>query len=121
MTQTTSIVVVEDEPSVLEMLREVLQAQGFSVIAVPYPELAHTIESDVHPAVFLLDMMLPGISGIELAAQLRKSGFPHTPMIAMSASPLLLEVANGSALFEATLAKPFDLSKLIDCVTRYAA
>lgn len=117
----TCIVVVEDEPSVLEMLQDVLQGNGLSVVPVPYPELVHTIDSGVHPDLFLLDVMLPGMSGVELAAQLRRCGFAHTPMIAMSASPLMLEVAAASDLFDGTLSKPFDLSKLLGLVSRYAA
>ncbi len=113
--------VVEDEPSVLEMLQEVLQGHGFCVVGVPYPELVHTIDAGLQPDLFLVDVMLPGMSGIELAAQLRACGFSDTPIIAMSASPLLLEVAAGSNLFQGVLAKPFDLSKLLDYVARYAA
>jgi hypothetical protein len=42
--------------------------------------------------------------------------FPGTPMLAMSASRLMLEVAVTSRLFDAHLAKPFDLSLLLESV-----
>jgi CheY-like chemotaxis protein len=117
----TCVVVVEDEPSVLEMLRDLLTMNGYSVVPVSYPELVHTIDPDLHPDVFLLDVMLPGMSGVELAAQLRTCGFEETPMIAMSASPLMLELAAASKLFRQTVAKPFDITKLLDAIVASAA
>jgi DNA-binding response OmpR family regulator len=119
--RSTVVVVIEDEPSVLKMLEDVLRHHGCTVIGFPYPEMVHTLGDDIHPDVFLVDVMLPGMSGVELAAQLRECGFANTPMIAMSASPLLLAVAAGSDLFDSTIAKPFDLSYLLDSIARFAA
>lgn len=117
----TRVVVIEDEPAVLQMLQDFLQGNGYTVIPVPFPEMVYTIEPQLRPDLFLVDVMLPGMSGVELAQQLRASGFAHTPMIAMSASPLMLQVAAESKLFQGTLAKPFDLSNLLGHVSRFAA
>lgn len=79
------------------------------------------VTQSAHPDVFLLDLMLPGMSGIDLARRLRDLGYLREPMIAMSASPRMLNAANRSGLFQETLAKPFDLSTLLDTVERYAS
>lgn len=115
------IAVVEDDPDIRELMRDVLEAQGFAVIAISNPGRAQEASAAVQPDLFLVDLMLPGISGIELAKQLRASGFDDTPMIAMSASTLMLQVASDSRLFQDTVAKPFDLSAVIRCVHQYVA
>src|SRR5919202_1986464 len=114
------VVVIEDEEDVLELLRDVMESEGYSVIAIPSPSLIQSSLVDVRPNLFLVDMMLPGISGVELTQQLRAGRFPQEPMVAMSASPLMLELAAESRLFQEILSKPFDLSALLACVERYA-
>lgn len=114
------IVVVDDEPDVLELLRSILESEEYAVIPMPRPELIDNIDTSYAPALFLLDLMLPGVSGIELAQQLRDRGFTTTPIIAMSASPTILQLAAESGLFQEVIAKPFDLSALVDCVRRYS-
>ena len=64
--------------------------------------------------------MLPGMSGIEVAGQLRTRGFT-TPIIGISASRLMLEVATGSGLFDDIVYKPFDLHELVDCIRQAIA
>jgi CheY-like chemotaxis protein len=113
------IAVVEDEVAVLEMLCEMLEADGFSVVALDHPDHIQTIESDVPPDLFLIDLMLPGRTGIELAEHLRSAGYTDTPMIAMSASRAMTRYASESGLFQETIYKPFDLSALLQCVERH--
>jgi CheY-like chemotaxis protein len=69
--------------------------------------------------MFLVDLMLPGCNGIELARRLRDMGFEQTPIVATSASRGMLAGAEASGLFDETLPKPFDLSTLLDCVDRF--
>jgi CheY-like chemotaxis protein len=113
------IVVVEDEPDILHVLRDVLELEGFQVVGVPRPELVQTAVGAVAPDLFLIDVMLPGMSGIELAEQLRASGHGETPMVAMSASRLMSDIAEESGVFQATVDKPFDLPALLSCVEAY--
>lgn len=115
------VVVVDDEPDVLDLVHDVLSEEGLPVIAVEHPERAMRVAADVVPAVVLVDLMLPGCDGIELARRLRLLGLNRTPMVAMSASERMLTIAEASRLFDDTLAKPFDLTDLLDCVDRLAA
>jgi CheY-like chemotaxis protein len=115
------IVVIEDEPDLRTMLLDVLKLNGFKAVGVSRPELVQTIDWNQRPDLFLVDMSLPGQTGIELARQLRRQGYADTPMIAMSANDDMLEVAAESHLFQSTLHKPFNVPSLLHCVERYAA
>jgi CheY-like chemotaxis protein len=101
------------------MLCEMLESGGFSVLAIEHPAQVDRFGVEPRPSLFLIDMMLPGRTGIELAEQLRVAGFADTPMIAMSASRLMTQNASRSGLFQRTLDKPFDLSVLLDCLEHY--
>lgn len=116
-----SIVVVEDEQDVLRLLCDVLESDGFEVIGLGRPDQVQWMEPHPNPDMFLLDLMLPGMSGIDLARRLRECGYSQQPIIAMSASPRMLTAASRSGLFQETISKPFDLSILLDAVERYAS
>ena len=66
-----TVLVVEDEPSIRELLKVNLVDAGYEVRAVPDAEEAQAELSDVLPDLLLLDWMLPGKSGLVLAKELR--------------------------------------------------
>jgi len=113
------VVVVDDEIHVLELLRDVLEDDGMEVVTFSHPANVKAIGRRRNPDLMLLDLMLPGKSGIQLARELQSEGLAGTPMIAMSASSSMLRAASESELFEETLAKPFDVGELLDCVERH--
>lgn len=116
------IVVVEDEVDVQDIVRVVLEDEGYRVLTFAHPgPVIHLDETGEHPDLFLIDIMLPEMSGIELAKRLTESGFDSTPKIAMSASRERVTAASQSDLFDAALHKPFDLDYLLNCVQRHAA
>lgn len=114
------VIVVEDEPQVQELLRDVLEPEGYDLISIAHPDALKNLESKRDIDLILIDLMLPSRNGIKLAGELRCEGLDHTPMIAMSASRIMLHMAQESGLFQRTLAKPFELSGLLDCVRFYA-
>lgn len=71
MTQT--IMIVEDEPSIRDMLKFVLSNQGFNVICFDNVKSAQLAFKSQTPDLILLDWMLPGISGIEYARMLKNT------------------------------------------------
>jgi DNA-binding response OmpR family regulator len=113
------VVVVDDEPDVLELVCDVLQESGLEVIPVAHPGRMRQCGDDCKPDLVVLDLMLPGKTGIQLARELQSDGMAGTPMIAMSASPAMLKAASDSRLFEETLSKPFDLTDLLEVVGRH--
>ena len=68
---TPTILVVEDEPAILELLKVNLEDAGYEVEAVPDAEVAKASLKGALPDLVLLDWMLPGQSGIALARELR--------------------------------------------------
>ena len=68
---TPTILVVEDEPAILELLRVNLVDAGYAVTAAPDAESAQIVLRRALPDLVLLDWMLPGQSGLALAKQLR--------------------------------------------------
>lgn len=110
------IAIIDDEPELLQLLCDMLQVAGFSVVPVSSPGATRLLDRAAAPDLFLIDVMLPGMSGIELAEQLRAAGFARTPMIAMSASKRMVRLAMDSGLFQATIAKPFDVPTVVACI-----
>jgi CheY-like chemotaxis protein len=117
----TYVVVIENEPGILALLRDVLEGEGFDVIALTHGEQIHRLGPDHQPQLFVVDIMLPGMSGIEVARTLRSGGFSQTPMVAMSASPKHVKAASQSGLFQHVLAKPFDVSTFLQHVEQYVS
>jgi two-component system, OmpR family, phosphate regulon response regulator PhoB len=68
---TPTIMVVEDEPSILELLRINLVDAGYDVSEAADAESAQRMLKDSLPDLVLLDWMLPGLSGLAFAKQLR--------------------------------------------------
>jgi two-component system response regulator MtrA len=114
------VILVEDDEDVRELLHVILDSEGFDVTALGHPRLLQALDPQSAPALFLIDLMLPGTSGIEAARRLQGRGFT-TPIIGISASRLMLEVAAGSGLFAETVYKPFDLNELVECVQQAIA
>jgi two-component system phosphate regulon response regulator PhoB len=114
------VVVIDDERDLLELLCHVLGEAGFPVLCLDRPQEPERLLVAGSPSVFLIDIMLPGKSGIEVAQELRADGFPQTPMIAMSASTLMIKVAEDTGLFDETISKPFELDQLLGTVARLA-
>jgi CheY-like chemotaxis protein len=112
------IVVVDDEPGILDTLCEVLEMEGYVTACVDHPDDTGRSASMRRPDLFLIDLMLPGMDGIALARSLRLQGFQDTPMIAMSASNEMVRSAKQSGLFQDAISKPFDVDNILDRVER---
>jgi DNA-binding response OmpR family regulator len=106
------ILVIEDEPGIVDFLERGLRAHGFDVISALDGEtgIERALGEDID--VVVLDMMLPGRSGVEILERLRLSK-PEVPVIVLTA---LGEVEHRVAGLDAGatdyLVKPFSLSEL---------
>ena len=101
-----SILIVDDEFGLAEMLRDMLRESGFEVSLAINGRLALEILRDGKVDLGLTDMMMPVMDGAELAAAIRSDDRHHrTPIIMMTSLPTALPRPQG--LFDAVSRKPF--------------
>lgn len=80
-----TILIVDDEPDIREVIRFTLEESGFRVLEAAHADDARRLIAE-QPDLVLLDWMLPGRSGLELAAQLKQNAKTRTiPIIMISA------------------------------------
>lgn len=80
------VLIVEDEPSMVELLRYNLESEGFEVKSAYDGEEAMLLIEEQTPDLVLLDWMLPKLSGIEICRQLRRNQeFRNLPVIMITA------------------------------------
>jgi len=81
-----NILIVEDEAAIREMVRFALGKSGFNFIEASDGDEAQALMADQLPDLILLDWMLPGISGIELARRLKRDDYTRSvPIIMLTA------------------------------------
>jgi DNA-binding response OmpR family regulator len=109
----THILVVEDEPSIVAVLRQRLEREGMRVRAAAGGEEALAAFEAQPPDLILLDLMLPGIDGLEVLRRLRNSG--HTvPVIVLTARDEDVDVIVGLELgADDYVVKPFNPRELV--------
>ena len=87
----STVLVVDDEPRILSFLAENLRADDYTVLAAESGEEALEVLADTRPDLVLLDVVLPGISGLDLCRRLRAGDGvndpwdPALPIIMLSA------------------------------------
>jgi len=111
---TPSVLVVEDEPAIQELLRVNLVDAGYEVRAAPDAESAQRELADALPSLLLLDWMLPGKSGLALAKELRgDTRTRELPIIMLTARTDEADKVAGFAVgADDYLTKPFSLREL---------
>ena len=108
----TSILVVDDEPVFIEALTISLEREGFGVIAAADGPAALKAISEKDPDLILLDVMLPGMSGIDVCREIRKSS--SVPVIMVTAKGEEIDAVVGLEVgADDYLAKPFEPKELI--------
>jgi two-component system phosphate regulon response regulator PhoB len=109
-----SVLVVEDEPAILELLRVNLVDAGYEVRAAPDAESAQRFIKEALPTLLLLDWMLPGKSGLALAKELRADARTRElPIIMLTArTDEADKVAGLEAWVDDYVTKPFSPREL---------
>ena len=112
---TKSILIVDDEFGLAEMLREMLRESGFEVTLAINGRLALEILREGTVDLVLTDMMMPVMDGAELAAAMRGDDrHRRTPIIMMTSLPTAVPPSND--LFDAVLRKPFTPDLLLEAM-----
>ena len=109
-----TIMVVDDEAAVRHALRRALRLEGYSVeLAADGAEALRRLEDGPPPDALLLDVLMPGVDGLEVCRRLRRSG-SRLPVLMLTARAEVADrVAGLDAGADDYLPKPFALQELL--------
>ena len=112
------ILIVEDNEKNLKLVRDVLQVKGFSTLEAGTAEDGIRLAREHKPDLILMDIHLPGISGIEALKVLRaEAATAAIPVIAVTASVMQQDRKQiTEAGFDAYVGKPINLKEFLDAV-----
>ncbi len=106
-----TVLVIDDEPNVREMLDIGLRQHGFSVLSAADGTIALRMLADARPDAILLDVMLPKVDGISLVPLIRR--VTEAPIVMLSAlSDPQQKISGLTAGADDYVAKPFDLGEV---------
>lgn len=111
MTEQT-ILVVDDEEAIAEAVRARLQSEGFQVVVAGDGPEAIGLCEQVHPDLVVLDLMLPGMDGLEVCRQIQRDRW--VPVLMLTARTEEADKVAGFAVgADDYLTKPFSLRELV--------
>lgn len=115
--QSYQIAVVDDDSHIREIVEAYLQKEGYRTIGLSSAEAAWELWQNDPPDMWVLDIMLPGISGYELCRQIRKDA--EVPIIMISARDEEVDKILGLELgSDDYMTKPFSPRELVARVNR---
>ena len=104
------VLVVDDEPGILKILGIELKISGYEAITTTSGEEAIELVRTQKPDIVLLDVVMPGITGLEVLERVRS--FSRVPVIIFSGHPTIINLAMKLGADEC-ITKPFDPDLLI--------
>jgi two-component system cell cycle response regulator len=110
------VLIVEDHHEMLQVLSKFLTEQGFEIDKAESGEVALKKFSSSKPDIILLDVMLPGISGLDVAKEIRANGSieEYIPILMLTAKSEIKDVINGLEVgADDYIIKPFSFDELI--------
>ncbi len=112
---TTKVVVIEDEPDILEVIRHNLQREGFKVLGCADGAEGLKMVQTEAPALVLLDLMLPGMDGLEVCRLLKRDTVTqHIPIVMITAKAEESDIVLGLGLgADDYITKPFRPRELV--------
>ena len=118
-----NVLIVEDNALNMKLLRDVLAAKGYATLEATTGARALELAQQHAPDVILMDVQLPDVDGVEVLRGIRTDARTASlPVVAVTAQAM-----DGDrdrflrAGFDAYLAKPLDVSELLDVLRRYSA
>ena len=107
------LLVVDDEPTILELLSGSLRFAGFDVVTAASGAEALRVSAVARPDLILLDVMMPDVDGFEVIRRIR-SGAPRVPVIFLTARGTVHERITGLVLGgDDYVTKPFSLEEVM--------
>jgi two-component system, OmpR family, response regulator len=112
-TGRSKILVVDDEPSIVDAVATSLRYEGFEVSEARDGRSALRMAQDSPPDLMILDVMLPDLDGIEVTRRLRADGV-RTPILFLTARDALEDKLNGLTVGgDDYVTKPFALAEIV--------
>jgi len=112
-----NILIVEDEPDIAESLRYNFEREGYKVLIAESGEkgLRFALDEKIAPSLIILDLMLPGMSGLELCRRLRREGLTRkTPIIMLTAKVTESDKIAGLEMgADDYIVKPFSVKEVL--------
>jgi DNA-binding response OmpR family regulator len=120
--QGTRVLVADDDPDIRELVEFKLGQAGYAVQSVTDGLAAwEAFEADP-PALAVLDVMMPGLSGFDVLRRIRESGHPRVPVLMLSAKSRDSDVDTGFAIgADDYVIKPFSPRELLHRVNTMLA
>ena len=113
------ILVVDDEPDILEFLQVILEEEGYAVITSDKGEFLEQLHNGELPDLILVDVLLSGKDGREIVKHLKsQEETKHIPVIMFSAHPSAEQTAREAGA-EDFVAKPFEIDLLLAKIATY--
>ena len=107
-----TIMMIEDEPDIREELAALLTREGYRAVAVTdFTDIPGQVKSE-KPDLILMDILLPGVNGLTLCTQLRKT--IQTPIIFVTSRDTAMDELRGLSLGgDDYITKPYDVLLLL--------
>lgn len=117
----STILILDDEPSVRELCAMILGAEGFRIVEAGDAFTGIQVARDHRPALILLDWMLPDSDGMEALRSLKTAGDTCAiPVVMLTALDGLSDVALATLTgADGYLSKPFEPEDLVSLVRRF--
>jgi CheY-like chemotaxis protein len=117
--QHKKILVVDDEPDILESIEVILQDEGYHVETTDRGDYVEKLQHGSLPDLILLDILLSGKDGRELTKRLKSQQLTqHIPIIIFSAHPSGEQTAREAGAND-FIAKPFEIDDLLGKIAHY--
>ncbi len=106
------ILIIEDDEGILRVLRRALTYENYQVETALEGETGLNLARDWHPDLVILDLMLPGVDGLEVTQRLRIEG--NIPILMLTAKDTISDRVQGlDSGADDYMTKPFDLDELL--------
>jgi adenylate cyclase len=122
--QPPTVVCIEDEEGVIQLIQLILERRGLKVVGAPTGAEGLDLIRQVHPNLVLLDLMLPGMDGWEVYRRMKADNTMRSiPVIIVTAKAEGIDevLAKRVARVDDYIKKPFSLQELLQSVEKVMA
>jgi len=112
LSQKNSVLVVDDDPGLLKLVRHTLEMEGYDVTTASDGKTGLQLIEDEQPSLVLLDIMMPGLDGFQVCERVRK--YLKVPIIMLTAKSRVDDVVHGFDVgADDYVTKPFGTDELL--------